>query len=130
MSEAPNLFAGGDIRPARFVKLSTTANHTVLESDAGDVSIGISHEDTKEAPQAGASTNHAEDGDNVRIHLPGEVCRLKADATGWTAGDLLKSDADGQGDVAVATDVACAMALETTAAGEFGEVLVISPHTV
>lgn len=122
------LAAGGDINPSRFVTWSAAANQTVLESNSGDTKlVGITAEHTKNAPQTGGSTLHAEAGDQARVHFPGEDCLLLIGAGGCTAGDFLKPDADGKGVVAVTGAVAGAQATETAAAGELAHVLVTPP---
>ena len=127
----PSVKAGGTIRVSRFIKMSTTENATVLEGTAGALCIGISGESAREAPQSGSNVNAALDGDVFDWTGFGSETLLTADATGWTVGDLLKSDAAGLGDVAAtADDIACAIALETTAASEKGRVLMISPHRI
>jgi len=126
----PQMIAGGTIRTSLFVKISTAEDHTLLEADAGEACIGIATEATQDAPY-GSVTNAAEAGDTVQYIGIGEEALLKFDASGCTAGDFIKSDADGKGDIAgTAEDIACAMALETVAANEIGRVLVISPYTV
>lgn len=128
MSEGPQLKAGGDIRPCRFVTMHTSENNTVLESNAGDAKIiGISQEGTKDAPQSGQSTLAAEDEDHLRIHFSGETCLLEMDATGCTVGDFLKPDNDGLGDVAGNDDVSAAIALETASGSEKVLVRVLDP---
>lgn len=125
------VIAGGDIRPARFLTISTAANHTVLESNSGDTKLlGISDEHTRNAPQTGGSTNHAEAGDQVLVHLPNDTCLLKIGSGGCTAGDFLKPDADGQGVTAGAAAVAGAQALETAAAGVLARVRVTPPLSI
>lgn len=129
MSEGPQLKAGGDINPCRFVSMSTTVNGTVVESNAADAGImGISQEGVKEAPQSGASTLAAASGDHVRLFFPGSVCPLEMNATGCTVGDFLKPDNSGKGDVAdTAGDVSAAQALESAAGGEKCLVRVLEP---
>lgn len=128
MAETPHLIAGGDINPARFVTLDTSANNTVVESNAADAKVfGITHDSTKLAPEDGASTLHAASGDPVHVHIMGEITMLQIDATGCTAGDFLKPDNDGKGDVAGSGDEVAALALETVAANEKCKVLVLPP---
>lgn len=127
MNDLP-FIAGGDINPARFVSLATTANQTVNESNGGDTTvIGISTEAAKAAPQTGASTLAAESGDQVRVHMMGENCLLVIGAGGCTAGDLLVPDADGKGVTATTGQYAFARALETASAAEKAHVLVLPP---
>lgn len=122
------LKAGTDINPARFCTLSVTENHTVNESNLNDTKlIGISAESTKNAPQTGGSTLHAEDGDHVFLHHFGEICKLKIGSGGCTCGDFLKPDGDGKGITASTGAVAGAQALESASEGELAEVLVTPP---
>jgi hypothetical protein len=128
MQEGFNLKAGGDIRPSRFVTLSTSENQTVVESNASDkLIVGISQEGVKDARDDVTSTLAAADNENLRVHFPGEICLLEMDATGCTAGDFLKPDNDGKGDVASTGDEVGAFALETAAGGEKVLVLVLQP---
>lgn len=123
--------AGGDINPARFVTLSTSANFTVTQAGANAAAIGVSQENTKDTPDSGGSTLAAESGDMVRVFFPGEDPLLKIGVGGCTAGDFLKSDASGQGVTASTTnDIAVARAFETASAGELAKVLMIDPYYV
>lgn len=120
--------AGGDIRPARFVTISTSANHTVVESNSGDTKLlGITQENTKNTPDDNGSSLHAADEDPARVHFFGDDCKLKIGSGGCTAGDFLKPDADGQGVTAAAGATAGAQALETASEGELCHVLVLPP---
>ncbi len=101
MSAETQLKAGGDINRCRFVNLSTTDDFTVLEADSNERIYGISGDSAQDAPIPSASTLAAADGDYLVVHTDGDVCRLCLGSGGATAGDLLKSDADGKG-VAVA----------------------------
>lgn len=95
---SPQLIAGGDIRPSRFVKVSGVADNTALEADANEVIIGISQAGTRDAPGlTGTSANAAVAGDPVQIFGLGDVCLLTIGSGGCTSGDRLKSDADGKG---------------------------------
>jgi len=95
------MVAGGDIRQARFVKLSTAADYTLLEADANERIFGISVDAAQDAPIPSASANAAESGDLFQFYGPGDECLLELGGT-VTRGGRLKSDADGKG-VAVAT---------------------------
>ena len=67
----PSIVAAGDIRPSRFITISTAANHRALEFNAGDTKVlGVSQEGTKEAPQAGSSDLAAAAGDHFQ-YFPG-----------------------------------------------------------
>lgn len=132
LPSAPVMRAGGTIRRCRFVKPSTSANNTVLEADANERTIGVSQEAGREAaiPSVVADPPEAAQADDdLMVNLPGQWAMLEAGSGGWTAGDRLKSDADGKG-VAIATTGTTiqqigAIALETVSAGELGKVLVV-----
>jgi len=120
--------AGGDIRTCRFVKLSTSANNTVLEADANEAVIGISTDATRDAPQEGSSALAAADGEVLSITpFNGDPCLLEIGSGGCAAGDELKSDADGKGVVRASTGTTIqnvgAIALGAYAAGEIGQVI-------
>lgn len=114
----PQLRASGTIRPSRFVKMS--GNFTGAEADANEDAVGISYQDGKYPPLNDLVTtnNHAENGDPIRMYTDGDVCLLQY-ATTVTAGQRLKSDADGQGTPTTGSgDLLRAVALEGGAAGE------------
>lgn len=95
--------AGGTIRPHRFCKHGTT-ERTVLEADAGEVTIGISHGSKRFAPWSELDDgNHAVANESVGLHGEGEIAYLQIAGT-VSYGDLLKSDADGCGVGSVADD--------------------------
>ena len=122
--------AGGTIRTCRFVKISTAADHRLLEADANEQIVGISSQAAQEAPIPGASANAAESGDSFRYHTEGEVCLLEIGSGGVTRGAQIKSDADGKGVLAATTGTTLqwvgAMALESAEEGELAKVLVKS----
>ena len=120
---APHLMADGDIRPSRFVKTSNASGIAkVVESDANNSPIGISQDGTNTAPIPGVTSDKAaEQGQSLRLHVEGEMCLLELGGT-VTAGDFLKSDADGKG-VSIATtgvDVQCigGVALQSGVSGD------------
>lgn len=124
----PNFRASGDIRPCRFVKIS--GNFTVAEADANEDAVGVAYQDGKFAPLNDLVTtnNHAASGDIVRLYSDGDVCLLEYGGT-VTAGQYLKSDADGKG-VAVATtgttnQLARALALDGGSSGEKHQVMLV-----
>lgn len=131
--------AGGTIRRARFVKISTTENNRCLEADANERVIGISQIGGREAPLPSVTADPpeaAQDDDHVRIHTSNterEDIVLEIGSGGITAGALIKSDADGKG-VAAATSGTTlqwvgAVALEAASDGELCKVeLLIFPH--
>lgn len=130
-ADAPAVIAGGDINPARFCTILTTANHTVVESNSGDAKLaGISDEFTRNAPQDSGSTLHAIATDHVTLRRPGEICKLKIGSGGCTAGDFLKPDNSGQGVTAATGAVAGALAWETAVEGDLADVEVLHPTYV
>lgn len=123
--------AGGNIAPARFVKISTAADHTILQAGAGDKAIGVTHKGVRNAPYSSLNDGYAaiagESG--FRVFFEGEVCHLELGTGGATAGDRLKSDTNGKG-VAVASDEDWygAEALETGSAGDVILVRVVTGY--
>lgn len=121
--------AGGTIRPARFVKVSTAADNTVLEADANEEVVGIATEATQDAPIPGASANAAETGDPLKVYSIGSECLLYIGSGGVTAGANIKSDADGKGVLAATTGTTVqnigAVALEAASENELARVLVV-----
>lgn len=123
--------ANGTIRVARFVKIDSSDNNSVLEADAGERVIGISQIGGREAPIPAVTADPPEAAqatDSVLVHPDGDLCLLYLGTGGCTAGDLLKSDADGAG-VALAEGAGTAeevgaVALETASAGEYAKVRV------
>jgi hypothetical protein len=95
--------ASGNILPATFVKLTTTADGKVTQAGAGERIYGISQPGTRSAPFEGLdSDNAAVAGDNVMIFGIGQRCMLRLGGT-VTRGDYLKSDGSGYG-VTASTD--------------------------
>lgn len=115
------LVAGGDIRPARFIKLSGAADYTALESDANERVFGISIDAAQDAPIPSADADAADDGDQFRYFSIGDECLLELGGT-VAAADLLKSDADGKGVVIATTGTTIqnigARAIEAGVSGE------------
>lgn len=95
--------AGGDIAPARFVKLHTTEGQAV-QCGAGEAIFGISQPSTRRLALAGWDDGFAaKSGENVNIIGPGDDEGLLELGGTVTVGQYLKSDADGKG-VAATTD--------------------------
>ena len=126
--EYHSMVSGGDVRPSRFIKVSTAADYTCLEADANEAVIGISTNATRDAPIPNADTDAAEAGDDLHYHPIGSVCQLELAGT-VTRGDEIKSDADGKGVVRATTGTTLqnfgAIALESGVSGEFIQVLVV-----
>lgn len=128
--------ANGTIRRARFVKVDTSDDHSILEADANERILGISQVGPRVAP-----TPEISDADRIvaavateqcMVHLPGETTQdtlLEAGSGGWTAGAYLKSDADGKGvlidETAGNKEEVGARAMTSAAEGELGKVTVM-----
>lgn len=128
----PVYLAGGTIRRARFVKVSTAANHTALEADANERTIGVATDSGREAaiPSVTADPPEAaQSGDPVEIAFSGDIALLEIGSGGCSPGDELKSDADGKGVVAASTGTTIqeigAVALEDGSDGELVMVQVL-----
>ena len=128
-NNTPQLVATGNIRPCRFVKMDTGEDNSGAEADANEVTLGISEEGTEAAPIPSQTTQyHASDGTPIGLYSAGDICLLKAGSGGWTRGDRLKSDADGQGVTIASSGTTVqnigAIGLESAAEGAFGRVQV------
>ncbi len=127
--------ANGTIRRARFVKQDATDDHSILEADANERILGISQVGPRVAPIPEVSDADrivaAVATESCMVHLPGETTQdtlLEAGSGGWSAGDYLKSDADGKG-VAIAETAGLkeevgARAMTSVNEGELGKVTV------
>jgi hypothetical protein len=124
---SPNFRASGVITTASFVKVDASNDNSVLQAGSGDRPIGVSMESAQLAPFGSNSTAAATAaGDEIRVYGQGEICNLTAGSGGFTVGDMLKPDANGNGLTTVtANDLIGAVALETTAAGAQGRVYVV-----
>lgn len=103
MDGSNSSIAGGNIKPARFVKQSTTAG-SVLQAGAGEAVYGISHNTTRNLPLEGWDDGfHAKANENCGVW--GNLCKQVPLVSGGAVGvgDYLKSDSDGRG-VATTTD--------------------------
>lgn len=92
----PQLIAGGNILPGRFVKLSTSADFTGLQATANDRILGVSGLGSNYPPLSDlVGTNyHAQAGDPIDLKGDGEIVQVLAGDV-ITRGDRLKSDAYG-----------------------------------
>lgn len=117
--------AGGNIKPRRFVKQSTTAPNTVLQAGAGEKIFGISPTSTRNAPYSTLDDGYtAINGEAMRVFGPTEIAPLALGGT-VTAGDKLKSDSDGAGVAATAdAEHYGAVALQSGVSGDIVEVRV------
>lgn len=120
--------AGGTIRPSRFVKVSTAADFTILEADANEFVVGVSMENTRDAPLDGASTDLASSGDPCEYYGEGRIAPVLVGSGGVTRGAEVKSDADGQAVLAATTGTTKqnigGVALETASEGELARILI------
>lgn len=93
------LIAGGNINTHRFIKRDTSADHQGLQADANAIVAGICDGSTRLAPLENyVTTNyHAVSGDQIRLHPEGSTDVLLEMAATCTAGERLKSDANGKG---------------------------------
>ena len=93
----PQLVAGGDVYPFRFVMVSTAEDTTALQATANAKIIGVARPGTKFAPMSDLVTDNpaAEDGDTLPILGPGEVGLVELGDT-VVRGGYLKADADGK----------------------------------
>jgi hypothetical protein len=121
--------AGGTILVSRFVKIS--GNNTVIQVAAtSDRIVGISQQGARTAPVPAYTTDPPEAavvGDQLQVFTNGMTCKLRAGTGGWSAGDEITSDTSGQGVRNPRTGhppKVGAIALEDTAAGEYGDVQV------
>lgn len=126
--------ANGSISTCRFIKIDTSGDFLAIQatdgsSSHGDIGIGISTDAAQAAPFGTNDTHAALAGDQFEWHGIGATgVLLKIGSGGVTRGDLLKSDASGQGITSSTTgDNVLAIAEESAAAGEFGRVTIISP---
>jgi hypothetical protein len=90
-SDTPALIAGGTIQPYRFVRPSTSADDTGLQSAAITTPVlGVTDGSTK----AFNSANHAETGDPITLQ-GGDVVLVEAGGN-ITRGAMVESDSDGR----------------------------------
>lgn len=126
--DKPQVEAGGTIEPARFIKLSTAADYTVLQAGTNERVFGISMDASAAAPISGAATAAAVADGSLNYFGNGEVATLELGSGGITRGAFLKSDTDGKGVAAATTGATMqevgAQALESGSAGEKVRVVV------
>ena len=112
----PRFTSSGNISPSRFVAIS--GDSTAAQAGAGVRTIGISQEGQKKPPLPGETNVYcAEAGDPFEVFGIGQECLLELGGT-VTAGDPLKSDANGKGVTASGTDLYGAIAKTGGASGE------------
>jgi hypothetical protein len=120
--------AGGSIATSRFVKLSTAADHAVLQAGANEEIVGVSSEAAQKAPIPGASVAAAESGDQLNVHPIGAIALVEVGSGNVTRGDRVKSDSSGKAVTAAATGTTVqwvgGLALASALEGELVPVLV------
>lgn len=137
----PSFIAGGDIFPARFVRI--TGEFTIQQCSASTQSIiGVSQEGTFAPPNLATLLGGTESklaasvvngtGQSLKVFGLGDVCMIVAGTGGVTAGNKVKSDADGKA-INIGTTTGTynvgGTALNTVVAGE--KVLIqVNPHVV
>jgi hypothetical protein len=133
MDKTANFAAGGDIYPCRFVKSSTTAEFTALQTSATtDLIIGVSIESQFQAPTVGNTDTRAAfvraDGQpmNIGVWPMGSICNLQIGSGGCAVGDKLTSDSTGRGITASSSNIVGAVALQSANIDEQIAVLVNS----
>ena len=126
MSSNANFTANGTIYPSRFVTIDPTSQNRVIQASGTSQPLaGISQEWSKLAPTPGATQEAADQGDQLAVYQVGDVAFLQSTASGWTAGDRLTSDANGNGITASSTNNFGAVALETLSVAALGRVNVV-----
>lgn len=113
--------ADGNISPACFVKISTASNNRVLQAGANDELIGVSQKGTRRTPYPGLNDGYAAiQGEGLGVFLLGQTAPLLMGGT-VTAGDRLKSDANGNGVTASTGDHYGAITPMSAIAGQIVE---------
>lgn len=123
--------ANGNIAPCRFVNLdSSTAGGKVLEADADEKIFGISQPESRMPPYTGLDDGYcAIAGENLKVYtFPDKEVYLEIGSGGCSAGDSLKSDADGKGVVTTTdNDQVGAVAKQSGSAGDLVPVDLLPP---
>lgn len=124
-----NKIANGDIATCRFVKLDTTSPGRVLQATAGSRVYGISGPDKRFAPYTPLDDGlHRKVNEPCTIYGPGDNKAQLEIAGTVTAGDRLKSDADGKGvTTTTANDEVGAIADTSGTAGQLIWVTPVEP---
>lgn len=133
----PAFIAGGDIFPARFVRI--TGEFAVSQCSASTQSIiGVSQEGTFSPPNLATLLGGTESGlaasagQTLKVFGLGDVCMIEAGTGGITAGTKVKSDANGKAiniGTAAGTFNVGGTALQTVNAGEKC-LIQVNPHVV
>lgn len=121
-----NFIAGGTIQPATFVVASSSADNTVLQASGTTTPpIGVTTISSKNPPIYNNTLEAADNGDPVTVFGLGEIAMLTAGSGGYTHGQFLTSDANGNGVPASAGQYVGAIALQSTAYQNQGRVQVV-----
>ena len=121
-----NFIAGNTIQPASFVVASLAADNTVLQaSGTAAPLVGITTISSKNPPIYNLTLEAAAVGDPVTTWSVGEICMLTAGSGGFARGQLLTSDASGNGVPAGAGNYVGALALQSVAYQGAGRVQVV-----
>lgn len=129
----PNLTAGGNISPARFITLDTSTFQYALQASAAtQFLVGVSANQTRYAPGSPADDGYcAIAGESLRYHAAGQIGWLKLGGTVSNPRVLITTDSSGQGVATAPSDGTTvyygAMALRAGVSGEFIPVWVLSP---
>jgi hypothetical protein len=131
-NSAPKVRADGTIAPSVFVTpTGISVDNRVLQAAANSVIIGISQSGMKNAPGLTGSDTAvaAAAADEIEIFGLGDICLLTIGSGGVTRGQLLVSDANGNGITlptqATAVQNVGAIALESVAAGGLCRVQIV-----
>lgn len=120
-----SFIAGGDIYPARFVKLDSTTDGQVLQCGSGDIPIGVSQLGTRRNSYVDSSGKAAAAGEPVQVFDLNSECALEMVAA-CNPGQYLKPDTNGKGTpVTTDNDYYGAVAAEVGAAGKYSKVKVV-----
>ena len=127
------LRATGSINVSSFFKIDPANYRGALQAVVGDLPDGIIQAGTQDAPGTfGASvfgaypavTPNSGGAQAIFFGSDGMPVQLQAGIGGWTAGDLLKPDANGFGVTAALGDKYGAKAMSTALVGEKHEVII------
>lgn len=101
----PNYVAGGTIPPRRFVRLSTSAERTILLGTDSAPILGVGPRDVKYPPGTVGSddTIALVSGDPGVVYGPGEIALVTAGSGGVTKGAVVGSDSVGLGIILTST---------------------------
>jgi len=98
MLDAPAFIANGNINPSVFVKIDSTINFGVIQAAAAtDKIFGVSDDGTYQPPGVTGSDGYAaHQNQPIKVYADGDVALITVGVAAITAGDYLKSDANGK----------------------------------